>query len=76
MTLSEILRRLMEESNTTAAACAAEIGLSPQNFGQRLKRGTLTAEQIAEAATVCGYEITVCARLFGDSGSPAIYFYI
>ena len=54
MNLSEILRRTMDETQTPARVCAAALGLSPQNFGQRLKRGTLSLEQICTAIEACG----------------------
>ena len=49
----------MNETQTPARICAAALGLSPQNFGQRLKRGTLSLEQIGTAINACGAIMSV-----------------
>lgn len=59
MNLSEILCRTMYETRTPARICAAALSLSPQNFGQRLKRGTLSLEQIGTAINACGAIMSV-----------------
>ena len=66
MNLSDILRRTMDKTQTPARACAAALGLSPQNFGQRLKRGTLSLEQVCIAIGVCGAIMAVQVTQGGE----------
>lgn len=69
MILSDLLRFVMDVTKTPSKVCADALGLSPQNFGQRLKRGTLSLEQIAEAVNVCGCIL----RISVDAGEHTIY---
>lgn len=54
MLISDILMYAMKLTNTPSQKCAAALGLSPQNFGQRLKRDTLNLEQLETALSECG----------------------
>lgn len=58
MTTSDMIRELCEKKNISLAELARCIGQSPQNFNKKLKRGTVSFEEmmeIAEALEV-GYE--------------------
>lgn len=58
MTTSDMIRELCEKKNISLAELARRIGQSPQNFNKKLKRGTVSFEEImaiAEALDV-GYE--------------------
>lgn len=59
MTISDILKYTMMLTNTRSQKCAAVLGLSPQNFGQRLKRDTLNLEQLSTALSECGATLRV-----------------
>lgn len=59
MTTSGMIRELCEKKNISLAELARCIGQSPQNFNKKLKRGTVSFEEmmaIAEALGV-GYEL-------------------
>lgn len=58
MTTSNMIRELCEKKNISLAELARRIGQSPQNFNKKLKRGTVSFDEmmdIAEALDV-GYE--------------------
>lgn len=58
MTTSDMVRLLCEKQNISLAELSRRIGQSPQNFNKKLKRGTVSFEEmmeIAEALDV-GYE--------------------
>ncbi len=58
MTTSDIIRQLCEKMNISLAELCRRIGQTPQNFNKKLKRGTVSFEEmmaIAEALGV-GYE--------------------
>ena len=60
MTTSEMIRQLCEKKNISIAELSRRIGQSPQNFNKKLKRGTVSVEEmavIAEALDVA-YEQT------------------
>lgn len=65
MNLNSIIRRALELSNTTYRAAAAEIGLSPQNFSQRLRRDGFSLEEAAAICDFCGAELGVTLT-YGD----------
>lgn len=55
---SDMIRQLCEEMNISQAELCRRIGQTPQNFNKKLKRGTVSFEEmmaIAEALDV-GYE--------------------
>ena len=66
MTLSEIIRYTMETTNTTARICAAELGISPQNFGQRLRRDGFDLEETRVILDACGAHLEMCV-VVGDT---------
>lgn len=58
MTTSGMIRELCEKQNISLAELCRRIGQTPQNFNKKLKRGTVSFEEmmsIAEAMGV-GYE--------------------
>ena len=58
MTTSDMIRVLCEKQNISLAELCRRIGQTPQNFNKKLKRGTVSSEEmiaIAEALDV-GYE--------------------
>lgn len=58
MTTSDMIRELCEKQNISLAELSRRIGQTPQNFNKKLKRGTVSFEEmmaIAEALGV-GYE--------------------
>ena len=58
MTTSDMIRKLCEKMNISLAELCRRIGQTPQNFNKKLKRGTVSFEEmmaIAEALGV-GYE--------------------
>lgn len=58
MTTSDMIRQLCEKMNISQAELCRRIGQTPQNFNKKLKRGTISFEEmvaIAEALGV-GYE--------------------
>lgn len=58
MTTSGMIRQLCEKMNISQAELCRRIGQTPQNFNKKMKRGTVSSEEmmaIAEALGV-GYE--------------------
>lgn len=58
MTTSDMIRQLCERKNISLAELCRRIGQTPQNFNKKLKRGTISFEEmvvIAESLNV-GYE--------------------
>ncbi len=58
MTTSDMIRELCEKQNISLAELSRRIGQTPQNFNKKLKRGTISFDEmvkIAEAVGV-GYE--------------------
>ena len=55
MTTSDMIRELCEKMNISLAELCRRIGQTPQNFNKKLKRGTVSFEEmmaIAEALNV------------------------
>lgn len=50
MTTSDMIRELCEKKNISLAELARRIGQSPQNFNKKLKRGTVSFEEMIEIA--------------------------
>ena len=58
MTTSDMIRKLCKKQNISLAELCRRIGQTPQNFNKKLKRGTVSFDEmmaIAEALEV-GYE--------------------
>lgn len=52
MTTSEMIRQLCKQRNISLAELCRRIGQTPQNFNKKLKRKTVTFEEILSIATV------------------------
>lgn len=58
MTTSDMIRALCEKQNISLAELCRRIGQTPQNFNKKLKRGTVSFEELMAIAEVLdvGYE--------------------
>ena len=54
ITISEQIRVLCVRSNISVAELARRIGQTPQNFNKKLKRETVSTEELMEIAEVLG----------------------
>ncbi len=54
MNTSDMIRELCEKKNISLAELARRIGQSPQNFNKKLKRGTVSFEEMMEIAEAVG----------------------
>ena len=62
MLLSDIILQTMLSTNTTRTVCAAALGISKQNFGQRLQRDSFDLEEAQTIMEACGCEIEIHVR--------------
>jgi len=51
---SDMIRELCEKQNISLAELCRRIGQTPQNFNKKLKRGTVSFEEMMEIAEVVG----------------------
>ena len=56
MTSSDMVRELCEKMNISLAELCRRIGQTPQNFNKKLKRGTISFDEMAEIAEAVGVE--------------------
>ena len=49
---SDMIRQLCEQMNISVSELARRLGQSPQNFGKKLKRETITLEELNNIADV------------------------
>ena len=58
MTTSDMVRELCEKKSISLAELCRRIGQTPQNFNKKLKRGTVSFEEMMAIAAVLnvGYE--------------------
>ena len=54
MTTSDLVKKLCEEQNISISELARRIGQSRQNFSKKLKRDTLTIEELKAIADTLG----------------------
>lgn len=54
MTTSDMIRELCEKQNISLAELSRRIGQTPQNFNKKLKRGTISFDEIVEIAEAVG----------------------
>lgn len=54
MTTSDMIRELCEKQSITLAELCRRIGQTPQNFNKKLKRGTVSFEEMIEIAEALG----------------------
>ena len=52
MKTSDMIRRLCEQMNISVSELARRLDQSPQNFGKKLKRETITLEELKTLADV------------------------
>lgn len=52
MKTSDMIRQLCEQMNISISELARQLGQSPQNFGKKLKRETITLEELKGIADV------------------------
>jgi transcriptional regulator with XRE-family HTH domain len=52
MKTSDMIRQLCEQMNISISELARRLGQSPQNFGKKLKRETITLEELKTIADV------------------------
>lgn len=56
MATSDMIRKLCEEQNISIAELCRRIGQTPQNFNKKLKRGTVSFEEMMAIAEALGVE--------------------
>lgn len=54
MTTSDMIRTLCEKQNISLAELCRRIGQTPQNFNKKLKRGTVSFDEMIEIAEAVG----------------------
>ena len=54
MTTSDMIRTLCEKQNISLAELCRRIGQTPQNFNKKLKRGTVSSDEMVEIAEAVG----------------------
>lgn len=54
MKSSDMIRELCENENISVSELARRIGQSPQNFGKKLKRDTVTFDEMVQIAETLG----------------------
>lgn len=54
MKSSDMIKELCEKENISVSELARRIGQSPQNFGKKLKRDTVTFDEMVMIADVLG----------------------
>ncbi|HFI0813304.1 TPA: helix-turn-helix domain-containing protein [Streptococcus suis] len=54
MTTSEMIKKLCEQMNISVSELARRIGQTPQNFNNKLKRETVTLDELKAIADVLG----------------------
>lgn len=54
MTTSDMIRELCEKQNISLAELCRRIGQTPQNFNKKLKRGTVSYEEMMAIADAVG----------------------
>ena len=59
MKTSDMIRQLCEQMNISVSELARRLGQSPQNFGKKLKRETITLEELKAIADVLDVKFVV-----------------
>lgn len=54
MTTTDMIKQLCEQMNISVAELARRIGQTPQNFNKKLKRETVTLDELKAIADVLG----------------------
>jgi len=63
MTIKQKLNILAAYKNITQAELAQSIGMSPQNFNQKIKRESFSQEELEKVAEACGAKYTAVFEL-------------
>ena len=63
MTISNMVRALCKRKGITLAELCRSIGQSPQNFGKKLKRDTLTYTELGEIAVALDVDFEMAFTL-------------
>ena len=63
MTTSDLVKQLCEEQNISISELARRIGQSRQNFSKKLKRDTLTIEELKAIADALGVTVEQSFKL-------------
>lgn len=56
MTTSDMVRELCEKQDVSLAELCRRINQTPQNFNKKLKRGTVSFEELVKIADVLGVQ--------------------
>ena len=67
MLLSDLISYAISVSNSTYTECAAAIGVSKQNFGQRLRRDSFDLEESQAIIESCGATLNVSVTFGGET---------
>ena len=54
MTTADMMKELCEQMNISVSELARRIGQTPQNFNKKLKRETVTLDELKDIADVLG----------------------
>ena len=54
MTTADMIKELCEQMNISVSELARRIGQTPQNFNKKLKRETVTLDELKDIADVLG----------------------
>lgn len=75
MNTADLIRKLCDEQNISIAALARKIGQSPQNFGKKLKRNTVSQSELIQIADALGviYEQTFTSNSDGNMNKTSDY---
>ena len=57
MSTSNLIKNLCKEKGISVAELARRIGQTPQNFNKKLKRETVSTEELMEIAEVLGFVV-------------------
>ena len=63
MSVSNIIRKAIEESPHQQKEVAAHMGWTPQNFQNRLRNNTIDADEWVEIANYLGYEVKMVSQM-------------
>ena len=62
MTIEQMLKMALSYKGMSQAELARQIDTTPQNLSQKVKRNTLTKEDLEQIAAALGAEFTCCFR--------------